>query len=384
MSARVPSSAYDPAIHHRRSIRLRGHDYASGGVYFVTICTANNRPLFGTVVNGRMALNDAGRIAARCWHEIPSHFPHATLDEWIIMPDHVHGIVVLRGDGGTACRAPTFGHPIAGCLGTIMGAFKSATTRHMGLACQAPPNAPACQAPAWQRNYYDIIVRDERALNNIRTYICNNPANWDVHRYGEPRFFAGNRALLDLPMTAFLASRGGSDAARTGLACHAPPEGLACHAPPEGLACHAPSQWPMPPECVVSGSLSPMERAVFDACIADEIPTVHIMARGLPATFPALLQRAIDAGRLLVMTPFDSLVDRFSARRAAWCNQYALHLAKNVIIGHMTSGGMLACLLADVPRDKPVFHLSKHEDATPTTEDHPWRIGVRVPGKGQR
>ena len=341
MNAQLSSRAYDPAIHHRRSIRLRGHDYAGRGVYFLTICVANNRPLFGTVVNGRMALNDAGRIAARCWREIPSHFPHATLDEWIIMPDHVHGIIRL--DNGTAYRTPTteaFGRPVVGSIPTIIRSFKSAATKHIRTGT-------ACRAPIWQRNYYDIIVRDERALNNIRAYIRNNPANWDVLRYGEPRFYAGNRALLDLPLTAFLASRGGGDAA-------------------DGP--DRPTAWPTPPECVVSGFLSSMERAVFDACLADEIPAVHIVARGLPAAFPSRLQRAISDGRLLVVTPFDSPVDRFSALRAAWCNQYALHVVDNVVIGHMTSGGMLACLLADVPPDKPVSYLDKHEDATPNTE----------------
>lgn len=356
MSAKPSSGTYDPVIHHRRSIRLRGHDYAGSNTYFVTVCVKNNRPLFGTVVNGRMALNDAGRIAAQCWLDIPNHFPHAALDEWVIMPDHVHGIVrmgIACGEG-IACHAPAFGRPIAGALGTIIGAFKSAAThnirRRTGLACQAPPQAPA---PLWQRNYYDIIVHDERALGNIRAYIRNNPANWDVHRYGELRFFAGDRALLNLPMTAFLASR-------TGMACDA------------GTACSAPAKWPARPQCVVSGFLSPMERAVFDTCLADEISAVHVMARGLPATFPPRLQRAIDAGRLLVVTPFDSSVDRVSASRAAWSNQYALHLADNIMIGHITSGGMLACLLADVPSDKPMLHLDKYENATSNLEgEHP-------------
>jgi len=92
-------TAYDPSIHHRRSIRLRGHNYAGRGVYFVTVCVANQRSLFGTVGNGRMALNDAGRIAAKCWRDIPNHFPHVALDEWIIMPNHVHGIITIHRDG---------------------------------------------------------------------------------------------------------------------------------------------------------------------------------------------------------------------------------------------------------------------------------------------
>jgi putative transposase len=335
-------TAYDPAIYHRRSIRLRGHDYAAGGVYFVTVCVADHRPLFGTVVNGRMALNDAGRAAAACWRDIPAHFPQAALDEWIVMPDHVHGILRL----GTACHAqtpPAFGRPISGAVGTILGAYKAATTRTIrrrtGMACHAPA---ACRAPAvWQRNYYDIIVRDDRALNNIRRYIRDNPAHWDALRYGEPRFFAGNLGLLNLPLTAFLASRS------TGMACHAP-------------------AWPERPTCVIGGFLSPMERAVFDACLADGSSMVWILARGLghglglgmPNPSNGRIQRALDAGRLLIMTPFDDAVTGFSAARAAWCNQYALHLAANAVIGQLAPDGMLACLLADLRRDMPVHYLS--------------------------
>jgi len=361
-------SAYDPSVHHRRSIRLRGHDYAGRGVYFVTICVADNRPLFGTMVNGRMASNDAGRIAARCWREIPNHFPHAALDEWIVMPDHVHGIIVLRRDGhppgrGEKCFAPTGCAPAvpngtfrprgtSRTIGSIVRGFKIGVTKSLGG-----------ESP-WQRNYYDIIVRDQPALNNIRAYIRNNPADWDVHRYGEPQFFAGNRALLDLPMTAFLASR--TDG-----------KGERCFAPTV-----VPATWPMHPECVVSGFLSPMERAVFDTCLADGIPMVNILARGLPHRFPAHIQQAIDAGRLLVMTPFDSSVDRFSAARAAWCNQYALHLAPHVVIGQLSPDGMLACLLSDISRDTHVTFIQGATAAKYATVQDEASVVKKIPTTG--
>lgn len=355
--------AYDPAIHHRRSIRLRGHDYAGRGVYFVTIRVADHRPLFGTVVNGRMALNDAGRMAAACWRAIPDHFPHAELDEWIVMPDHVHGIIMIRRDGHsgdgcgenqrkgeksfapTAPTAPTAGsrqtvpsrpRGTSRTIGSIIRGFK------IGVTVRAKNVLPILGgASPWQRNYYDIIVRDQRALNNIRAYIRNNPANWNVHRYGKPRYFAGDRALLDVPMTAFLASRtAGTDATHGG-----------CGRGEKFFTPANPTQWPTQPECVVSGFLSPMERAVFDACLDRNIPMVRIMARGLPDRFPPHVQRAIDNGRLLVMSPFEPTVDRFSATRAAWCNQYALHLASHVVIGQLNPDGMLACLLADIPQN---------------------------------
>lgn len=223
---------------------------------------------------------------------------------------------------------PAFGRPVAGALGTIIGAYKGATSR-------AIRTGMACHAPTWQRNYYDIIVRDARAMDNIRRYIRDNPAHWDTLRYGEPRYFVGNRSLLDLPMTAFLASR-----SSTGTACRAPA-----------------AQWPERPACVIGGFLSPMERALFKACLVDGTTMVWMLARGLPGYFPPRVQRAIDGGRLLVMTPFEASVEGFSAARAAWCNQYALHLASNVVIGQLAPDGMLACLLADLRRDIPVYYL---------------------------
>lgn len=89
---------YNPNIHHRRSIRLKGYDYSQAGLYFVTICCHNRMHLFGNVVNGGMELNDAGKIADACWMEIPNHFPNAVLHEYIVMPNHVHGIVELKTD----------------------------------------------------------------------------------------------------------------------------------------------------------------------------------------------------------------------------------------------------------------------------------------------
>ena len=349
-------------VSQRHSIRLRGYDYSRQGAYFVTVCTEGRRRLFGTVVNGRMALNDAGCAAAACWRGIPNHFPHAAVDEWVVMPDHVHGIIVITRDGypvGANNHSPSPVPPRANddsqgranddsqgranddsqgrandysplpcgtsrTVGSIVRGFKIGVTKW--LRGDSP----------WQRNYYEIIVRNETALTNIRAYIRDNPANWDVLRYGEPRFAVGNRALLALPQTAFLASRGGA------------------------AAPVAPT-FPIPPACVMSGFLSPLERAVFDACLADGTPMVQVLARGFPETFYPRVQRAIAAGRLLVITPFPATEIRFSAPRAAWCNQYVLHAAERVVIGQLSADGMLACLLADLPHDKSISILDKQE-----------------------
>ncbi len=155
----IVEARYDPAKHHRRSIRLSGHDYAAGGTYFVTINTAERRKRFGTLVNGRMAHNEAGRMAADCWRAIPDHFPQASLDEWVIMPDHVHGIITIapgaradddaprRGDVSRV-RAKDFsplrsplpcGTGTSRTLGSIVRGFKIGVTKSLG------------ESP-WQRN----------------------------------------------------------------------------------------------------------------------------------------------------------------------------------------------------------------------------------------
>ncbi len=323
--------------HRRQSLRLRGYDYTRRGAYFVTICTQERRRVFGTVVNGRMALNDAGRMVQTVWDELPAHYPGVATDAFVVMPDHVHGVVWLCDAGLAAAAGRARGPARAMALADVVQRLKSLTTHRYieGVEQQGWPRFPG---KLWHRNYYDTIVRDATALANIRTYIRNNPAHGDVTRYGAPHFMIGNRALLDLPMTAFLASRG--EAA-----------GQAGQAWEPALA---------EAGCVISGFLSPMERAVFAAGMAAGTPMVHVLARGLPATLPARVRAAIDAGLLLLMTPFPADVLGFNAARAAWCNQYVLHAAHAVVIGCLAPDGMLACLLADLPEDKPVVVLEAH------------------------
>jgi REP element-mobilizing transposase RayT len=173
---------YDPARHHRRSIRLRGYDYSQAGAYFVTVCVQGRERLFGDVVDGEMRLNDAGQMVAQCWHELPAHFPHLELDEFVVMPNHMHGIIIVGapfmapyGPGavnqgavnqGAINRAPT--------LGEIVRSFKALATRRIRQA--------GVTAFAWQRNYYEHIIRDEESLNRIREYIVNNPLQWALDR----------------------------------------------------------------------------------------------------------------------------------------------------------------------------------------------------------
>jgi len=166
---------FNPDIHHRRSVRLRDYDYSCDGAYFVTICVANRECLFGETAEGVMRLNDAGLAVAQCLQAIPVHFPQVELDEFVVMPNHLHGIIVIDRRG-TACRAQveeSFGRPIAGSLATIIRSFKSAVTKRINQLRDNPG------APVWQRNYYERVIRDEQELNGIRQYIAGNPAKWE-------------------------------------------------------------------------------------------------------------------------------------------------------------------------------------------------------------
>mgnify|MGYP005856786213 CR=1 FL=1 len=164
----------------RRSIRLEGYDYRWPGAYFITICTKRRVCLFGEVVAGEMHLNEVGRTVEGCWLRIPDHFPGVELDAFVVMPNHVHGILVITGSWdvpwGTHA-SPLRTHPTgpqARSIGAIMGSFKSATTRCINKHRATPG------ARIWQRNYYEHVIRDQQSLERLRQYIQDNPARWEL------------------------------------------------------------------------------------------------------------------------------------------------------------------------------------------------------------
>ncbi len=174
---------YNPYIHHRRSIRLKGYDYSQPGAYFITVCTHNREHLFGHVDKGKMVLNNAGDVIKKSLLEIPEHFPNVTIDEYVIMPNHVHCIMIisvgannhspLRGYSPQQVNSPK--HPKSGTsktIGSIVRGFK------IGAVKWFRENTDI-QKP-WQRNYYEHIIRNENELNDIRKYIVNNPISWDA------------------------------------------------------------------------------------------------------------------------------------------------------------------------------------------------------------
>ena len=172
---------YDPTVHGRRSVRLDGYDYARAGAYLVTICTHDRLPLFGDTLNGECVLTELGLIAEEEWLAAERLRAYVALDYFVIMPNHVHGIVVLTGSDegrGVARYAPTdraqseFRSPHSGTLGAIVRSSKSAVTKRINEARRTPGHV------VWQARYHDHIVRDDKDLRRIRTYIVNNPRRW--------------------------------------------------------------------------------------------------------------------------------------------------------------------------------------------------------------
>ena len=165
---------YDPEKHHRRSIRLKEYDYSQSGAYFITICVYNRECLFGEIVNGEMRLNEWGTIVENELLKTPELRPNVLLDEYVVMPNHIHGIVVIMDNcRGVLQYAPTrrFRSP-SQTIGAIVRGFKSTTTKRINEMRIAPG------MPVWQRNYYEHIIRNEDKLNEIREYIIGNPIKW--------------------------------------------------------------------------------------------------------------------------------------------------------------------------------------------------------------
>ncbi len=174
---------FDPEKHHRRSIRLPGYDYSQSGSYFITICTHNRECLFGEIVNNEMVLNEYGNIVKNCWIETKIIRPGIQLDEFVVMPNHFHGIIVItdeyRKNVGAYCDTPLHEnrfHSPSRTIGSIVRGFKSQTTKQINQIRQTPG------MPVWQRNYYEHIVRDKMDLHRIRQYIMDNPKNWEMDK----------------------------------------------------------------------------------------------------------------------------------------------------------------------------------------------------------
>lgn len=200
---------YNPEIHHRKSIRLKGYNYAQEGLYFITLCIQDRENIFGTITNGVLTLNAIGTIALKEWLHTIEVRDNIKLHEYIIMPNHIHGIIEIIKDKSNPGDNEGFKSPTQ-TIGAIVRGYKIATIKQIkeyigkvedskgdiskGELQFAPTNAPTTPTTPttptilniiknldykiWQRNYYERIIKDERAYQNISNYIITNPEKW--------------------------------------------------------------------------------------------------------------------------------------------------------------------------------------------------------------
>ncbi len=182
---------YNPDIHHRRSIRLKGYDYSQAGLYFVTICTQNRECFFGNITNGEMNLNDAAQMVERWYLELENKFPDIKCREHITMPNHFHCIIENVGLNTNGENVPQKGEPvqkgehIGSFLHRVIQWFKTMSTNEY-IRGVKNHGWQRFNGKLWQRNYYENIIRDEEFHNQISEYIVNNPLKWDIDKYYIP------------------------------------------------------------------------------------------------------------------------------------------------------------------------------------------------------
>ena len=172
---------YDPERHHRHSIRLKNYDYAEAGAYLVTVCIERRECLLGEIIDGQMAVNEWGQVAGEVWEQIAERWPTVDLDVSVVMPNHTHGIVILRdegqageegSDGTEGGGTPPLQIRAKPTLGAVVAYWKYQTSKRINAARQTPGTR------VWQRNFHDRIIRSEEMLDNTRAYITHNPARW--------------------------------------------------------------------------------------------------------------------------------------------------------------------------------------------------------------
>lgn len=313
--------AFDPAIHHRTSIRLKGHDYADGGVYFVTICAhrefiefAKENP-FGAL--GATCVSPVREIIGAEWQRCGDIRDDVFPQEFAVMPDHFHGLIRIKKGQSE--------------LGHVIGAFKAAASRRIrgtGAAHRAPV-APFSPPPKhiriWHRNYYEMIVRTPEAATNIAQYIRMNPWKLVQHATHKGQSFRmiGNPALLNREKIAVLCSR----------SC--PADVLRAAEERAGNT--------GPQHCFVSGFHSLPEKAILAALLQGEARLICCPAWGIEEMrIPQEWLPALEANRMLILEMRERAGDLAAAEQR---NRFVLDCAEKRWLPHVTPGGMLDSLV---------------------------------------
>ena len=173
---------YNPTLHHRHSIRLKYHNYSKRSVYFITLCCQHHACLFGHITHEKLVLNKAGTMVFSQWQQLPSRFSTIILHDFIVMPNHFHGIIEFTENVDKALSPSKQEQRFAPTLGGVIGAFKSLSTHEYIQGVNKDAWQPF-DKKLWQRNYYEHIIRDQKAYNQIVEYIQTNAARWQDDTY---------------------------------------------------------------------------------------------------------------------------------------------------------------------------------------------------------
>lgn len=315
-----------------KHLRSKNINYSMGR-FFVTMQVEHNRSILGTIVGEKCILNELGIAVKNELTSLPQKYPELELGEFIVMPNHLHAIFTIRERTTNKKNH----------LGFLVGRFKGSSTFLYGKLKRAG-KAHDIGAHLWQIDYWEDLISSAAELLHYERYIRSNPKRWTRDRWGEvTRYMLGNKALLDLPRRAFVASQGFS-------AANLKPHRFLCSR-------HGTSVPTTQEMALISTFTSPQEREILCRALAKERPIIHVCPQGIPTELSAEQHQALIENRLLFLSPQPS-GSRLNKKVATWCNEYVLRQASEIWVGDITPSGMLDTMLTAMLREKyAIFSL---------------------------
>lgn len=310
---------------HLRNKRI---DY-SRGRFFITMQVEHNQSILGTIVGEECILNELGHVVRNELINLPQKYPELELGEFIVMPNHLHAIFTIRERTTNKKNH----------LGFLVGRFKGSSTFLYGKLKRAG-KAHDIGAHLWQIDYWEDLISSAEELLHYERYIRSNPKNWSRDRWGAvTAYMLGNKALLDLPRRAFVASEGFSTA-------NLKPHRFLCSRHGTSVPTHQDTP-------LISTFTSSQEREVLRRVLTKKHCIIHVCPQGIPTEqelTPEQLQ-ALAENRILFLSPQPS-GSRLNKQVATWCNEYVLRQASEIWVGYITPSGMLDSMLTALLREK--------------------------------
>ena len=318
----------------RKSLRGETINYRWGW-FFVSFNVAENKSVFGAIAGETVSLNELGRRVDGAIADMPKFYPEVKLDEYVVMPNHVHFIIKIED-------RPTNDKMHLGRIVRKLKTFTATIYRKMktaGEICDFGIDG------LWQTDFWEVIVTNHDQLEGYRRYIRNNPKKWTRDRFGAVTAHSlGNLALLDRPFVAYVASEGNLQSPPQKLWSRAIARGKAFDSDASGTRTAENGQ-PAIRLPVISTFTSPSERQVLRKLLAAKRSVIKVFPGGIPAEkeLPGDLKLALDEKRALLLSPVETGTG-LNKQRANWCNEYVLRNATEVWAGPLRPGGSLEAL----------------------------------------